>query len=317
MMTHSIIYQAPNGAIELRWDIEKETVWANLNEIAYIFWRDKSVISRHIKNIFGDEELHEKQVVAKNATTARDGKTYQVDYYNLDMIISVWYRVNSKVATKFRQRATQTLKQHIMQWYTINPQRIEKNYESFLSAVEEVKVLAQKSTLSSESVIELIKSFSKTWFSLDAFDKGIEQTERQDQESVRLEAQDLYRDILVLRDDLIAKDQATMLFAQEKESWSLEWILGNMYQTAFGQDVYPSTESKASHLLYFLVKNHPFTDGNKRSGAFAFIWFLQKSWYVFRGKITPEALTAITLLIATSDPKEKDKVIWLVMLLLG
>lgn len=151
---------------------------------------------------------------------------------------------------------------------------------------------------------------------MDAFDKQQFPTKKQTPKTIKLEAKQLATDIAQLKQDLIDKGQATDLFAAEKQSGSLEGIFGNVFQTAFGQDVYPSIESKASHLLYFIVKNHPFNDGNKRTGAFAFVWLLQKARYTFRDKITPEALTAITLLIATSDPKDKERIVDLVILLL-
>jgi prophage maintenance system killer protein len=314
-LSNIVIYQAPNGAIELKGDFDKETVWANLDQIASVFGRDKSVISRHIKNIFKEEELEKKSVVAFFATTATDGKTYQVEYFNLDVIISVGYRVNSKVATEFRKWATKTLKQHITEGYTINKKLLQKNYTLFQQALCDIQKISQNK-LSSQDVLELVKTFSQTWFSLDAFDKENFQTKKQTQKSITVEAKKLYADLEVLKKELIAKNEATELFAEEKQKGSLEGILGNIFQSVFGQDAYPSIESKASHLLYFIVKNHPFTDGNKRSGAFAFIWFLQKAKYGFRDKITPEALTAITLLIATSDPKDKQRMVDLVILLL-
>ena len=311
-----LIYQATSWAIELKWDFDKETVWASLQQIANLFERDKSVISRHIKNIYKDWELNQKWFFEFFATTAIDGKTYNVEYFNLDMIISIWYRVNSKVATKFRQRATKTLKQHITTWYTINPKRLQYNYDTFMKSVEEVKKIVEKTALQSDDVLELIKFFGQTWFSLDAYDKGELSLRSQTQKTVRLQAKKLYDAIAKLKYELLIKWEATDFFAQEKYAWSLEWILGNVLQSAFSKDIYPSVESKASHLLYFVVKNHPFTDGNKRTGAFSFVWFLQMVWYDFRTKITPEALTSITLLIATSDPKDKQRVIELVMVLL-
>lgn len=314
-----LIYQAPNGAIELKWDLEKETIWANLREITDLFGRDKSVISRHIKNILKDKELSQKQTVAFFATVQKEGNktvSRNIEYFNLDMIISIWYRVNSKVATKFRQRATKTLKQHITQGFTINPKRIEHHYEKFIQAVEEVKSLSIWKNIQSSDILNLIKAFAATWFSLDSFDKQTSFSIDQNQKSVNIQAEELYSDILTLKKELLIKEQATDLFAQEKKKGNFWWILGNIFQTAFGKDVYPSIESKAAHLLYFVIKNHPFTDGNKRSGAFSFIRFLQKTGYDFREKITPEALTALTLLIATSDPKDKEKIIELVILLL-
>ena len=313
---NTIIYQAANGAIQLKGDFDKETVWASLDKIASVFGRDKSVISRHIKNIFKEEELEKNSVVAFFATTATDGKTYQVEYFNLDVIISVGYRVNSKVATQFRKWATQTLKQHITEGYTINKKLLQKNYTLFQKALDDIQKISQNK-LSSSDVLELVKTFSKTWFSLDAFDKEQFQTNQQTQKSIHLEASKLYQDLEIFKNELTQKGEATDIFAQEKQKGSLEGIFGNIFQTALGEDVYPSIESKAAHLLYFIVKNHPFNDGNKRSGAFTFIWFLQKTKYNFQNKITPEALTAITLLIATSDPKDKQKMIDLTILLLS
>ena len=318
-----IIYQAPNGAIQLRGDVDHETIWANLDQIAQMFGRDKSVISRHIKKIFDDQELDRSVVVAKNATTsqhwAMKGKTQtrEVNFYNLDLIISVGYKVNSVVATQFRKWATQTLKQHITSWYTINPHRIQHNYEQFLQAVENIKILGnQSSNIQKDDIIELIKSFAGTWFTLDAYDKSTIPSSDLTIETIEVEADKLYHDVSLLKHDLMSKWEASDLFAQEKYSWSLQWILGNIFQTVFGEDAYPSIESKAAHLLYFIIKNHPFNDGNKRTGAFAFIRLLRKADYPFESKITPQALTALALLIAESNPNDKDKIIALVMLLL-
>lgn len=308
-----MIYQAPNGAIELKGDFEKETVWANQAQIIKLFGIDQSVVSRHIKNIFKDGEVEEKSNMQKMHIPNSDKP---VVFYSLDVILAVGYRTNSKVAIHFRKRSTYILKDHLLKGYTINKKVLEKNYSLFQKAMSDIQKLS-KNTLSSDDVIELIKVFGQTWFSLDAFDKWTLSLTKQTQKKVNLQAQELYQDILQLKENLISKDQATELFAQHKQIGVFEGIWGNIFQSAFGKDVYPSIESKASHLLYFIIKNHPFTDGNKRSWAFAFIWFLQKVGYTFRSKITPEALTAITLLIATSDPKDKNRIVELVILLLS
>lgn len=317
-----IIYQAPNGAIELKGDFDKETVWANQSQIATIFGVDRTVITKHIKNIFKDEELDEKVVSAKFAQTSVHGaikgktQTKEVVFYNLDIILSIGYRTNSKIAIQFRKWATNILRDHLVQGYTINKKLLQNNYTLFQQALCDIQKISQNK-ITSDDILELIKVFSHTWFSLDAFDKENFATQRQTQKSIKIEAKKLYEDLAILKQELISIKQATPLFGQEKKGGSLEGILGNVFQTGFGQDVYPSIESKASHLLYFIVKNHPFTDGNKRSGAFAFIWFLHKVKYNYVGKITPQALAAITLLIATSDPKEKQRMIDLVILLLN
>ena len=312
------IYQADNGEIKLKEDAKHDTIWANLDDIAQIFGRDKSVVSRHIKNIFKDEELDRVSTVAFFATVQKEGKREvkrDIEYFNLDLIISVGYRVNSKIATNFRKWATKTLKEHIVDGYTINPERIQKNHEKFLQAVEDIKLLSNNQ-ITSDDVLELIKSFSHTWMSLDSFDKDELPKDGFEINSLHVEAKNLYSDIKILKNELIKKGEATELFASEKNQGSLEGILGNVYQSVFGSDAYPSIEEKAAHLLYFVVKNHPFNDGNKRTGAFSFIWLLKKAGFKVKNFISPNALTTLTLLIAESNPKEKDKMIGLILLML-
>ena len=311
------IYQTEEWEIKVNVDLEKETIRLNLNQIATLFWRNKSTISRHIKNIFKTWELSQKQAVAIFATTATDGKTYQVEYYNLDMIISIWYRVDSKQATAFRIWATKVLKDYIIKGYALNEKRlIEKKYNEFLQAVNYLEDLVKNKDIKADEILSLIKDFGQTWFDLENFDKWNLPQKGFTQKDIKILAKELYKDIEKLKQDLIKQNLATEMFAQEKNKWSLEWILWNIFQSAFWQEVYSTVEEKASHLLYFIVKNHPFNDGNKRTGAFAFIWFLQKAWIEYKSKITPNTLTSLTLLIAQSNPKEKEKMIWLVLLFL-
>ena len=319
-VTNSIIFQTNNGSLELKTDSDIETIWANLDQISQLFNRDKSVISRHIKNIFKEEELDKNSTVAFFATVQKEGKRIinrNIEHFNLDLILSVGYRVNSKIATQFRQWATQTLKQHITKGFTINESRIQQNKDLFLKTIEDLKILTENiSKIDSKDLLSLIESFSNTWFSLDKYDKSVFPTIGTKQELL-INATDLLNDLFVLKSKLIQKNEASELFAQEKLHGSLQGILGNVYQTIFGQDAYETIEEKAAHLLYFIIKNHPFNDGNKRSGAFAFIWFLKKAEIQFEQKINPAALTALTLLIAESNPTEKDKMIGIVLLLLG
>lgn len=321
-VTNSIIFQANNGSLELKTDSDIETIWASKKQISDIFEIDRSVVSKHIKKIFLDNELDPKVVCAKFAHTTQHGAIKEkqqksiIEYYNLDVILAVGYRTNSKIATQFRQWATQTLKQHITKGFTINESRIQQNKDLFLKTIEDLKLLTENvSQIESKDLLSLIESFSNTWFSLDKYDKSVFPTIGTKQELL-INATDLLDDILVLKRDLIQKNEATELFAQEKQQGSLQGILGNVYQTIFGQDAYETIEEKAAHLLYFIIKNHPFNDGNKRSGAFAFIWFLKKAGIQFEQKINPAALTALTLLIAESNPSEKDKMIGIVLLLL-
>lgn len=312
-----VVFQAKNGAIELRGDFDKETIWATLDQIALVFGRDKSVISRHLQGIFKDGELSRKSVVAKNATTAADGKTYQVEYYNLDAIISVGYRVNSKTATRFRQWATKTLRQHIVKGYTINPKVVKHNYAEFQKAIENIRALVTNDSLvDHSSVIELISAFATTWLSLDAYDKDELVSKGVTKKSVAITAEQLAAALLEFKVALIKKGEATELFGNERASGNLEGIVGNVMQSFDGKAVYATVEEKAAHLLYFIVKNHPFSDGNKRSGAYAFVWFLQRAGVLDRSTMTPSALTALTLLIAESDPKHKSRMTSLVVQLL-
>lgn len=308
-----VLYQAKNGAIELRGDASRETMWATLDQVADIFGRDKSVISRHFKGIFAEGELDRNAVVAKNATTAADGKIYQVEYYNLDAILSVGYRVNSKTATQFRRWATKTLREHITKGYTINRKQIAKNYEAFMKVVGDVQaLLPEHVALDPKGVLELIKEFAGTWVSLDAYDKETLSTKGVTKKSVRLTSEELLAAIGDLKKELQRKGEATDLFAAERASGSVEGVVGNVMQSFGGKSVYATVEEKAAHLLYFMVKNHPFTDGNKRSGAFAFVWFLRKTGSRGSRNINPAALTALTLLIAESNPRKKDQMVALV-----
>lgn len=311
------IYQAKDGSIELHEDAARETVWANLDQIARIFGRDKSVISRHIRNVFKEEELRRGSVVAFFATTASDKKTYQVEHFNLDMILSVGYRVNSKTATQFRKWATKTLKQHITKGYTLNKKVLERNKAEFLRALEDIKALsAENKKVSTGDILELIKAFSGTWFSLQSYDEERLPQAGYTKGAVSLTADELYTGVALLKKELAEKGEATELFAEERQPKSLEGIVGNVLQAIFGKDAYETVEEKAAHLLYFVIKNHPFVDGNKRTGAFSFVWFLRRMGIDFSGRITPETLTTLTLLIAESKPSDKDRMIGLVLLLL-
>ncbi|MDE0154859.1 MAG: virulence protein RhuM/Fic/DOC family protein [Gammaproteobacteria bacterium] len=311
-----VIYQTKSGQIEFRGDFVRDTVWGNLNQIAALFGRDKSVISRHIKNIFKSQELEPTSVVAKIATTASDGKTYQMDHYNLDVILSVGYRVDSKQATRFRIWATKTLKQHLVKGYTINKKRVVEHYDAFMQAVDNLKkLLPADDQIQTQDALELVEVFANTWFSLDAYDTQNFPQSGATKKDVVFTADELAEALHELKLKLTAQNQATELFGHERSKNAIHGIVGNVFQSFGGQDLYPTVEEKAAHLLYFTVKNHPFTDGNKRSGAFAFVWFLRKTG-ILAATLTPEALTTLTLLVAESNPQDKDKIIGLILLLL-
>ena len=312
----TIIYQSKSGALELKTDQEYETIWLTQDQMASLFDVQKAAISKHLKNIFDSDELQKKSAVSILETTAKDNKTYKIKHFNLDAVLSVGYRINSKKATQFRQWATKTLKEHIQKGYTINRHRIKANYDEFLKAVADVKNIAAGAAVDNDSVLELVTLFADTWFSLDAYDRDVLTSSGATKKKVALTADKLVSALAELKQNLVAKGEATDLFGRERTTDSVAGIVGNVMQSFGGEDVYPTIEEKAAHLLYFIIKNHPFVDGNKRSGAYAFVWFLRQAKILDVARITPPALTALTLLIAESSPREKDKLIGLVCAIL-
>ena len=239
-----------------------------------------------------------------------------VKFYSLDVILAVGYRTNSSRAIHFRKWATQTLKQHITKGYTLNPKRLSQKKELYLKAINDIKILASQGDLiSTNEVLDIMSSFSNTWFNLQSYDENTTPNKGYTKKEVTITANDLYKEISKFKRSLIQKGEATELFAQEKKQKTLEGILGSVMQSVFGEDAYPTIEEKAVHLLYFIVKNHPFNDGNKRTGAFSFLWFLQQSNIDFSKTITPNTLTALTLLVAQSNPSDKERIIGLMLLM--
>ncbi|MFA6585555.1 MAG: virulence protein RhuM/Fic/DOC family protein [Candidatus Paceibacterota bacterium] len=299
-----VIYQAKNGAIEFRGNFNHETIWASQAQIAKLFGVERSVVTKHINNIFKDKEITKKSNVQKMHIANSDKP---VASYSLDVILGVGYRTNSKVAIEFRKWVTRTVKDYLLKGYTINRKRIANNYGSFMKAVSDIQaLLPEQVVFDPKAVLDLIKEFADTWISLDAYDKETLKPLATTVKSIKLTGEELLEALMDLKDDLLNKEQATELFANERDNGNIQGIIGNVLQSFGGKDVYPSLEEKAAHLLYFMVKNHPFTDGNKRAGAFAFIWFLRKYKAKQNRKINPTTLTALTLFIAESDPKKKD-----------
>jgi len=311
-----IVYKTKTGAIELRGDFARDTIWATQSQIADVFDIDRSVATKHIRNILTAKEIAAKSNVQKMHIAGSDKP---VALYSLDMILAVGYRANSARAIIFRKWATKTLRAHIIEGYTINKSRLAQNYEVFMKAITDVRSLLPKSSsVSTESVLELITFFADTWLSLNAFDTENFPAQGTTKKKVTLTAKKLAEDIELLKADLMEKGEATELFASERAEGSIGGIVGNVMQSFEGKVMYPTIEEKAAHLLYFMVKDHPFVDGNKRTGAYAFIWFLRSAGILDVSLITPMALTVLTLLIAESNPKDKEKMTSLiVMLLLG
>jgi DNA ligase (NAD+) len=311
-----VIFTDESGNINVDAKLDNETIWLTLNQLVELFGRDKSVISRHLKKIFIEDELDEESVVANYATTASDGKIYKVDYYNLDAIISVGYRVNSKRGVEFRRWASGVLKDHLIKGYSINRQK--QNNQTIEELKQTIDLLA--STLinqnlvgsDGEEILSVIKNYAKTWDILVKYDEERLEPAKAKQSIINeLSYEDAIVAIRSLRKDLESKGEASELFGREKDN-SLKSILGGIYQTFDGKDLYSSLEEKLAHLIYFVIKDHPFNDGNKRIGCLLFLMLMQKNKKLFPNKTAPEALTVIALLIAGSDPKQKGLIIKLV-----
>ncbi|MCK2127763.1 virulence RhuM family protein [Thauera aromatica] len=320
-MTDIAIFEATSGQIDVR--LEKDTVWLSLSQLVALFGRDKSVISRHIRNVFADGELGAEAVVAKFATTASDGKVYQVEHYNLDLIISVGYRVKSREGIHFRQWASRILKEHLTRGYTLDRQRLEHNARELEAALLLVRRTLSNAELAHDAgsgLAEIVVRYTQTFLWLQRYDEGL-LTEPHGHPGGALPPEDEARaGIAALKADLMAKGQASGLFGNERED-GLAALLGNLDQTVFGEPAYPTLESRAAHLLYFVVKNHPFSDGNKRIGAFLFAGFLHRNGRLFGADGSPVVndvgLAALSLLVAQSRPDEKDVLIRLVMNMLA
>ncbi|MEO8691717.1 MAG: virulence protein RhuM/Fic/DOC family protein [Candidatus Saccharimonas sp.] len=309
-----VIYQAANGAIELPVDAANETIWASQAQIADMFSIDQSGVARHIMNIFDSDEVVEKSNMQKMHTANSDKP---VTLYSLDIILAVGYRANSGNAIKFRKWATTTLRSYIQDGYAINPARIEHNRTQFIQALEDLKLLsANVSAIGSTEATDLALAFASTWLSLDAYDRSELPESGNIRRHVELGAQQLQLGLAKLKVRLIQGGEATELFGSEREVGGLDSLFQNVFQSFDGEDVYPTLEQKAAHLLYFTVKDHVFVDGNKRSGAYAFVWFLQQVGLLNISEISPQALTALTLLVAESDPQDKDRLVGLILLLL-
>lgn len=316
-----VIYQAKSGAIELRGDFTRATIWASRMQMAEMFDVNPQAISKHVQNIYREKELQKGATSSKMELVQNESGRQvrrRVDIYDLDVLIAVGYRINSVVGTKFRQWATKTLRGHIVDGFSVNKGRIAKNYARFLGVVEDIKkILPAGHVVGAGDAIELVSAFADTWLSLDAYDKDTLRTKGVTKKEVTLTADILEKALAGFKDSLVKKGEATELFGQEKQSGAIGGIVGNVMQSFGGKDLYPTVEEKAAHVFYFTVKNHPFNDGNKRSGAYAFIWFLNKAGILDRARMSPPALTALTLFVAESNPTHKDRIVHLILQLLG
>ena len=322
-MSDVLIYKSSDNQTQVEVMFDNETAWLSLNQIAGLFGRDKSVISKHLKNIFESEELVKISVVAKNATTAQDGKTYEVEYYNLDAVISVGYRVNSKRGTQFRIWANKILKEYLVKGYAINEQRLREQSEQFNSLKQAVNLLGnvlKNKELTSDEATGLLKVVTDYTYALDILDKYDHQELTVDGTTDQQLFIATYGEAMKAIRDLKEKFGGSSLFGNEKDD-SFKGSIGTIYQSFGGVEFYPTIEEKAANLLYFVVKNHSFSDGNKRIAAYLFVWFLEKNGILYKGdgskRIADNALVALTLMIAESKPDEKDMMVKVVVNLIN
>lgn len=316
-----IIYKCKQGP-QLEVHLEDESVWLRQDEIAKLFDKDRSVITRHIKNIFSDKEVDKKSNVHFLHIANSDKP---VAFYSLDVILAVGYRTNSSRAIEFRKWATGILKNYLLKGYTINQKRLlqsKENLEDLQEVISFIQQKAQHELLAGQEqqLLSLLSDYSKSLSLLEQYDKDKLSLKKKGKEKYEINYEDASQVIKKIKVDLIIKKEASELFGLESGN-QFKAILRNLYQTFGGKELYPSLEEKAAHLLYFLIKDHPFSDGNKRIGSFLFIYYLDRNDFLYKKsgerKINDNALTALALLIAISNPKEKEKMIKIITNLLS
>lgn len=324
-MNNIVIYE--NGNVELSTTIQDETIWLSQKQMEELFLRDRSVISKHIRNIFKEEELEEKVVCANFAHTTKHGalegktQTKNIKYYNLDVIISVGYRVKSKQGTQFRIWANKILKDYLLNGYVLNQKKLQQEKLNELNqTLQLIRQSIETKELDSDvskGFIDIISNYAKSWALLQGYDEqSLEDVSDYREHSFILDYPESKEAIVEFKKTLISKGEATELFGQEKAN-EFEGNLLSIYQTFAGEELLPSIAQKAANLLYYIIKGHPFNDGNKRIGSYLFILFLSKNNSLYKSngelKINDNALASLALLVAISKPAQKDIIIKLIM----
>jgi len=317
-----ILYEAPDGEIRLDVRLERETVWLTQAQMVELFQRNQSVISRHLRNVFAEGETPEESNMQKMHIAFSDKPLI---LYSLDTIISVGYRVNSKRGTQFRIWATRTLKDHLLRGYTLNEKRLR---EKGLGEIEQAvgllaRTLTQHALVTDEgrAVLEVVQQYTRAWRLLLEYDEGRlpEKPTHPLKPTSDLSLETAREAIARLRDSLASRGEATALFGQERSD-QLHGILGAVEQTFGGEPLYPTVQARAAHLLYFVIKDHPFADGNKRNGTLLFLEYLRRNRMLTRPDGSPRladnAMVALALLVAASEPAQKDLMIRLILNLL-
>lgn len=319
-----VIYKSKQGKLEVK--VETDTVWLTLMQMAQLFGRDKSVISRHIAGVYDDKELMRKGTVAKYATVQSEGgrnTKRNLEYYNLDVVISVGYRVKSKQGVQFRIWANKILKNYLVQGFAVNEKRLQEKTQQI---AELKKVIQLQEKVFSANILQqgeaegLLRVIAEYMQALDMLDDYDHQRLQLPKKPARSIHQITYKEAKNAIQKLGDQTGVSNLFGREKDD-SFKGSLENIYQTFDGKDLYPSIEEKAAHLLYFVIKNHSFTDGNKRIAAFLFVWFLDLNKHLFdtagNKRMDNNALVALTLMIAESNPNDKDMMIKVVVNLIA
>jgi len=317
-----VIYKSPKNEIEVEARFEGETIWLRQDEIARLYGKERTVITRHINKIFADKEVDKKSNV-QFLHIANSDKP--VAFYNLDVILAVGYRTNSARAIHFRKWATNVLKNYLFKGYIINEKRLLQAKNQFKELQGAISFLQEKSKHEllagqEQEIFNLLANYSKTLTLLEQYDKEKLSLIKNTKGKFILKYEEAINVISEIKKDLIAKKEASDFFGRENSD-KFKGILGNIYQTFDRKELYPSLEEKSAHLLYFIIKDHPFVDGNKRIASFLFVYYLDKNDFLYRStgekKINNNTLTALAILIAISDPSEKDKLIKIITNLLA
>lgn len=310
------IYQSADGQTQVEVRFDTDTVWLSQAQMVALFGRDQSVISRHINNALEEGEINTKSNMQKMHIASADRP---VTYYDLETVISVGYRIKSSQGVAFRRWATARLKDYLLKGYALNQQRLQQNAAELEQALRLIQKTAASPELTVDSgrgLVDIVSRYTHTFLWLQQYDAGLLQEPSGENGGVLPNVQEARTALHTFKQQLIARGEATELFARERED-GFAALLGNLGQSIFGAPAYPTIESKAAHLLYFVVKNHPFADGNKRSGAFLFVDFLHRNHRLLRADggpvINDTGLAALTLLVAESAPAQKDTLIRLIM----
>lgn len=317
-----VIYKSPKNEIEVEARFEGETIWLRQDEIARLYGKERTVITKHINKIFADKEVDRKSNV-QFLHIANSDKP--VAFYNLDVILAVGYRTNSARAIHFRKWATNVLKNYLFKGYIINEKRLLQAKNQIQELQGAISFLQEKSKHEllagqEQEIFNLLANYSKTLTLLEQYDKEKLSLIKNTKGKFILKYEEAINVISKIKKDLIARKEASDFFGRENSD-KFKGILGNIYQTFDRKELYPSLEEKSAHLLYFIIKDHPFVDGNKRIASFLFVYYLDKNDFLYRStgekKINNNTLTALAILIAISDPSEKDKLIKVITNLLA